>query len=55
LEFPDDHVGDTVYGVRLEWGDPKRLAVRDEYAWLSFSAFKIAVWWHHWKQKETTY
>jgi len=25
LEFPDDRVADTIYGIRLAWGNPKKL------------------------------
>jgi hypothetical protein len=28
LEFPDDRWGDSIYGIRLSWGDPKKLDIR---------------------------
>jgi hypothetical protein len=28
LEFPDDRWGDSIYGVRLAWGNPKKLDMR---------------------------
>lgn len=28
LEFPDDSVGGTIYGIHLSWGEPKRLDSR---------------------------